>query len=323
MADYRISAFALAMVLAACGGQSTDVPDADGAGDGEAASVEVAAADGANPAEIAINPDKSAYFGDLHVHTANSFDAFIFGTRTGPDDAYRFAKGETIRHDGGYDIALEGPPLDFLAVTDHGEYIGIIPMMANPLTDLNKTATAQAIFGADATDPRSAFLAVGATIVSGDEIEDIYDREAMDNVWARTVAAAERHNQPGTFTTFSGYEFTAMRQLQLPSGVLTAANLHRNVIFKDDAPSRLFTTLDSPNPEDLWNWMDTQRSDGREVLSIPHNSNASNGEMFAAESYLGNALTADYATQRMRNEPIVGNDAIERHVRNTSEPVPQ
>lgn len=296
MTYYRVSGLALAIVLGGCGGQAPD-PEVKQA-------VEAPIAMPSETAEIAFNPDKNAYFGDLHIHTGNSFDAFIFGTRTTPDDAYRFAKGETIVHNGGFEIQLEGPPLDFLAVTDHGEYLGVVPAMANPLTQINKTATAQSIFGREATNPREAFLAVGVTIVNGEEIEDIYDRELMDSVWARTVAATERHNEPGKFTTFAGYEFTAMRQLNI-EGVLAAANLHRNVIFADEAPTRLFTTLDSTNPEDLWNWMDSERDAGRDVLAIPHNSNASNGEMFAAETYLGEALSADWAGLRTRNEPLV------------------
>jgi len=226
MRDSQISLVALSFVLAACGGQAPEQETE------QAAEIAPAVAE---VSEIATNPDKNAYFGDLHIHTGNSFDAFIFGTRTTPDDAYRFAKGETIVHNGGYDIQLEGPPLDFLAVTDHGEYMGVIPAMATPLTELNKTETAQSIFGADATDPRAAFLAVGVTIVNGEEIEEIYDRDFIDLVWSRTVEATERHNEPGKFTTFAGYEFTAMRQLNL-GGTLAAANLHRNVIFRDDAP---------------------------------------------------------------------------------------
>ena len=302
MADYRVKYLCLVLALGACGGGEPG-PDAVPS---EAETAAPIASDASNkpPSAIATNPDKNAYFGDLHIHTANSFDAFIFGTRTVPDDAYRFAKGETIAHDGGFDISLEGPPLDFLAVTDHGEYMGVIPAMANPLSKLNKTAAAQSIFGKDATDPRAAFLAVGVTIVSGEEVEDIYDRAYIDTVWSRTVEAAERHNEPGKFTTFAGYEFTAMRRLDLGE-TLAAANLHRNVIFKDGAPERLFTTLDSTNPEDLWAWMDSQRESGRDVLAIPHNSNASNGEMFAVESYLGEALSKDWADLRARNEPLV------------------
>jgi len=305
MADYRVSYLVLALglgVLGACGGGETPAAQTEHAAPESSQSAQTVGPEAAPV--IATNPDKNAYFGDLHIHTANSFDAFIFGTRTGPDDAYRFAKGETISHDGGFEIALEGPPLDFLAVTDHGEYMGVVPAMANPASDLNKTATAQSIFGKDATAPREAFLAVGVTIVNGEEIEEIYDRDYIDTVWARTVEAADRHNEPGKFTTFAGYEFTAMRQLDL-GATLAAANLHRNVIFKDGAPDRLFTTLDSTNPEDLWAWMDSEREAGRDVLAVPHNSNASNGEMFAVESYLGEALTKDWADLRTRNEPLV------------------
>ena len=250
---------------------------------------------------VEANPLKDAYFGDLHIHTKNSFDAFIFGTRATPDDAYRFAKGATIKNGAGADITLSGPPLDFLAVTDHGEYIGIVPAMRDSNSPISKTKTAKSIFGLTATNRRASFMRIGLTVVNGEEIEDIYDQTHMNGVWADTVAAAQRHNSPGTFTTFAGYEFTAMTQVT----DLTAANLHRNVIFKDRAPDQLFTTLDSPNPEDLWTWMNEQRADGRDVLAIPHNSNASNGQMFALTSYDGSPLTAAYGANRLRNEPLV------------------
>ncbi len=246
---------------------------------------------------------KNAYFGDLHIHTTYSFDAFVFGTRRTPDDAYRFAKGEKIKHDGGYEIQLEGPPLDFLAVTDHGEYLGVIPAMATPGHRLSQTETAKSAFGEDATSAQATFQQVGASFVVGEPIEDINDQEHMNSVWAHIVKAAEDHYVPGTFTTFAGYEFTAMRLLDQEA--VAAANLHRNVIFRDKAPDQLFTTLDSINPEDLWKWMDTQRADGKEVLAIPHNSNASNGEMFALQNYAGEPLTQDYAATRKKNEPLV------------------
>ena len=102
---------------------------------------------GAAPARMAAgrqpcadhDPLRNAYFGDLHVHTAYSFDSSGRGVRNTPDDAYRFAKGEKITTDGGYDVQLNGP-LDFLAVTDHGEYMGIMPAMATPGTALSQTA---------------------------------------------------------------------------------------------------------------------------------------------------------------------------------------
>ena len=254
-------------------------------------------------ADVVLTETRIALFGDLHIHTANSFDAYIFGTRSTPDDAYAFGMGRSIDNGAGADIALSGPPLDFMAVTDHGEYLGVVPAMADRGSALSKTDTAKSIFGLLATDRRANFLRVGQTVVSGEPIADIYDRDHIDGVWAATIESAERHNRPGAFTTFAGYEFTAM---QPANDEQTAAlNLHRNVIFRDAAPGRLFSTLDSPNPEDLWDWMDEQRAQGRDVLSIPHNSNASNGRMFAADTYAGEPLSIAHSRQRLRNEPVV------------------
>jgi len=253
--------------------------------------------------EIERTATKNAYFGDLHVHTRNSFDAYIFATRRTPDDAYRFAKGETIPHDAGYEIQLDGPPLDFLAVTDHGEYLGVIPFMDDPNHPLSRTLTAQAAFGDDAAASAETFANIGISFVTGQPIEEIRDQAHMNQIWAETINAAQRHNEPGTFTTFAGYEFTAMTIVSQELGA--AANLHRNVIFRDQAPEQIFSTLDSTNPEDLWNWMDEQRGAGIDSIAIPHNSNGSNGEMFAMQTYDGEPLTQTYALTRLRNEPIV------------------
>jgi len=266
-------------------------------------------------AEIIRTPTKVALFGDLHIHTENSFDAYIFGTRATPDDAYAFARGATIDNGAGTPITLSGPPLDFYAVTDHGEYLGVVKDMRRRGSDLSKTDTAKSIFGLFAQDRRESFLRVGATVVSGEPIEDIYDRTFMQSVWSDTVAAADRHNAPGTFTTFAGYEYTAMVQIT----EMGAANLHRNVIFKDSAPDQLFTTLNSPNPEELWDWMDAQRAEGRDLLAIPHNSNASNGMMFAVTQTDGSPIGAAYVEQRLRNEPLVEIT----QVKGTSETHPQ
>ena len=257
----------------------------------------------APPPAAPLPESRVALFGDLHVHTGQSFDAFISNVRATPEDAYRFARGETLRIDAGYDIQLNSP-LDFLAVTDHGEYMGIMPAMATPGSALSQTGFAKSVFGPDAENPAQSFQNVGITIVTGEEIEEIYDRDVIDSAWHRAIEAAERNYEPGRFTTFAGYEFTAMTQVA-DSKIPAAANLHRNVIFRGEAPDRLFSTLDSPNPEDLWAWMDAQRAAGLDVMSIPHNSNASNGEMFASETYEGGELTAGYAVTRMRNEPVM------------------
>lgn len=256
-------------------------------------------------AAVATAPTRNAYFGDLHVHTGNSFDAYAYGVRATPDDAYRFAKGEAIRHGAGFDVQIEGPPLDFLAVTDHGEYLGVVPAMDNPDHPLSQTETAKGAFGENAAAAQATFLKIGTSFVIGPPIDEIYDQDHMNATWAKTVDAAARHNDPGTFTTFAGYEFTAMRPVVVDPELPAAANLHRNVIFRDDAPKQLFTTLNSPNPEDLWAWMDTQRASGIDSLAIPHNSNGSNGWMFAQETYAGGPMDAGYVKTRRTNEPLV------------------
>ena len=249
------------------------------------------------------NPHRNAYFGDLHVHTQLSMDAYLFGTRASPDDAYRFAKGDVLVHASGYAMQMK-KPLDFLAVTDHAAYLGIVKAMAedeesalgkHPLAETFRTIFTPA-------ESRAAFRALAdyaSSMVTGaDELDPLQDRAVSANAWQQITASAERHNAPGTFTTFVGYEYTA--------GGPKGENLHRNVIFRGaDAPSLPFSAFDSTNPEDLWVWMDHQRSLGRELLAIPHNSNGSDGLMFSLDKTDGSPVDAAYAATRMRNEPIV------------------
>ena len=250
------------------------------------------------------NPLRNAYFGDLHVHTQNSFDAYVFGVRRTPDDAYRFAKGESIPHDGGGTVQLDNArPLDFYAVTDHGEYLGVTPAMADPNHPLSQTATAKSAFGAGGAEQGQTFFKIGLSFVTQNPIAEIYDRDWVRKTWQDTTAAADAHYIPGQFTTFSGYEFTAMRVVDSEGG--GAANLHRNVIFEDKAPEDIFTTLTSGKPADLWAWMDKQRADGLDVLAIPHNSNSSNGMMFSLFDDEGNPVSQEALASRQRNEPLV------------------
>ncbi|MEM8827623.1 MAG: DUF3604 domain-containing protein, partial [Pseudomonadota bacterium] len=264
-------------------------------------SEEKVAASGRTPG---YNPDRNAYFGDLHIHTRNSFDAYIFNVRATPDDAYRFARGEALTHPSGYDIQLSGPPLDFISVTDHGAYLGILPAMDDPSSPLSKLPIAADMFGTDPLTITRAFQRVGASVRSGVPLPGALDQNVMNSTWARTVEAADRHYAPGTLTTFAGYEYTAV-VTRADSDGFGGGNLHRNVFFKDAAPEQLFTVLDSTNPEDLWDWMDAERAAGRESIAIPHNSNVSDGRMFALDTYAGAPLTAAYSKQRMRNEPLV------------------
>ena len=129
------------------------------------------------------------------------------------------------------------------------------------------------------------------------EDNELLDLSTVRSAWENIQSAAERHNDPGSFSTFVAYEYTSGPDQQ---------NLHRNVIFQGaQAPEVPFSRLDSMNPEDLWVWMDDLRDRGIESLAIPHNSNGSNGQMFALQDWSGKALDAAYAEVRLRNEPLV------------------
>ncbi|MEO9468200.1 DUF3604 domain-containing protein [Parasphingorhabdus sp.] len=284
-----------AILMASCSGA---------VGDNENKSGAAALAPGETAGEEA-NPDRNVYFGDLHIHTRNSFDAYIFNVRATPEDAYKFGLGETVRHPAGYDLKLEGPALDFMAVTDHAAYLGHLPAMDTEGTELSKLDIAKDMFSTDPDKIINAFQLIGGAVRDGRKMEGVFDPKIVGDVWKQTIAAADKYNDPGKFTTFTAYEYTAVRTTRGADGGFAGGNLHRNVVFRSSAPDMPFATVDSTNPEDLWSWMDEQRSAGHDVLSIPHNSNVSDGEMFKMETYKGAPLTKAYADKRMRNEPIV------------------
>ena len=244
------------------------------------------------------NPNRNAYFGDLHVHTRYSFDAFIFGNVTDPNDAYRFAKGEGIEHASGIEIKLDRP-LDFQAVTDHATYLGMLPAMFDEDASAYKHPEAEAIRAAKTAEERGARFTGILPYIRGVEGGDQdLDLDIVRGAWNEVIAAAERHNDPGKFTAFIGYEFTSSGN--------SNNNLHRNVIFRgSEHPDIPFSRLDSQNPEDLWSAMDDWRALGIDALAIPHNSNGSGGRMFETEYFDGGAIDTAYAEKRMRNEPIV------------------
>ncbi len=255
----------------------------------------------AEAAAVPRNPLREAYFGETHVHTLNSPDAFIFNVRSTPDDAYRFALGQAIEHASGMRIQL-GQPLDFIAVTDHSEYMGILPRLADPDSELADLPLAQQLAGDDRAAAHRALMQVLMTLGSGKPVPELVDPELRNRIWQEYVELAEYYYRPGEFTTFVAYEWTS-------SGGERGgdANLHRNVIFRGaEVPERPFSSLDSYNPRDLWQWMDEQRAAGIEVMAIPHNSNLSDGLMFPDEvAFDGEPLDAAWAELRLRNEPIV------------------
>jgi hypothetical protein len=265
------------------------------------------AGDGSPPAEnsannaaatlVESNPLRDAYFGDLHVHTAWSFDSFAFNVRTTPDDAYRFAKGEAIDHVGGGTVQLAHGPLDFLAVTDHAEYMGLQLGLADPESAIARHPEAGTLLSEDRQDSRRAMRMLAGW---GDEeisLDEFSDPDHLRSTWQEVVAAAERHYEPGRFTSLVGFEWTSAVNL---------ANLHRNVVFRGtDVPELPFSSQESRRPEDLWAYMESARSNGSDVLAIPHNANKSDGLMFQMVDSDGNPIDGAYATRRMANEPVV------------------
>jgi len=242
------------------------------------------------------NTERNAYFGDLHVHTKLSFDAYIFNVRASPDDAYRFAKGETIGHSSGFNIRLSGGPLDFVAVTDHSEYIGALQEAADKNSPLNKLPIVDGLFSTDPVKIGAAFTRVVEAMGANSLPKEFGDKKIASKAWKEIQDAAERNNDPGHFTTFVGYEFTSA-----PDG----RNLHRNVIFKNaKVPELPYSAVQSQDPENLWHQMDTWRKAGIEVLAIPHNMNGSDGLMFEQTRRDGRAMDKAYADLRTRNEPI-------------------
>jgi hypothetical protein len=252
----------------------------------------------AAPALAARNPLREAYFGETHVHTGWSFDAYIFGNRhTGPAEAYKYALGQPIKHPLGYTVQLKHP-LDWVAVTDHSEYAGTVRLANQPGSAISKLPIAEKLKVRNEADIQRIFGWLGDSLAKKQPVKELADPKVAGAVWKENVALAEKYYQPGKFTTFPGYEWTST-----PNN----CNLHRNVLFKDakKVPEVPFSSLDSTHPEDLWKWMDAQRQAGHSVLAISHNANLSDGLIFPIEvDSRGRPLDAAWAEARMRNEPL-------------------
>jgi hypothetical protein len=247
--------------------------------------------------------NRNAYFGDLHIHSSWSFDAFILNVRTSPDDAYRFGKGEAIAHSSGAPIQIKRP-LDFMAVTDHAEYMGIMMQMQDQNSPLSKLEIAKGVNSSDDEVSLKTFRKIGMSMATKQPFEELLNEDIMKSTWQRIVETADRHNEPGRFTTFPAYEWTSS-PLKLLAKERYSEKLHRNVIYKGGKVSGIpFSAFHSQDPEDLWKWMDTERNKGIEILAIPHNANMSSGQMYNIETLSGKPLTASYAESRSRNEPV-------------------
>ncbi len=275
------------LALGAC--QKKEAPVAAAAADAGTATT-VAAPAAAAPAA---NPLKNAYFGDLHLHTGYSMDAFAMSVRTTPEDSYRYAMGETVEYMGKPQKRLA--PLDFLAVTDHAEYLGVVRDTIDPNGPFAKSEWYTAMTSSDPAVSAASFKKlIGSTIVNK-PLPEFSDPKVLRSAWEKYEAIAEKYNKPGQFTAFVGFEWTSAPEAQ---------NLHRCVIFADKGPVIPYTSFESQDPEDLWRYLEEQRKLGLEVIAVPHNGNASNGLMFSVRDMSGKPLTRDYAERRMANEPL-------------------
>jgi len=261
---------------------------------------------------VTVNPLREAYFGDLHLHTSYSLDTYLGGAMgVDPDMAYRFARGEVVEYLG--QPLRRREPLDFLAVTDHIEGLGVANELDDPASKLSRSnvgqalrAVVEAMKGPDGRadvenfldKPReyNDLLEVSQAYAWGRKNELPEDlRPVSTAAWSRSVKFANLNYRPGRFTTFVAYEWTSAAD---------GANLHRNVIFRGDATPAPFTAWDSRHPEALWDWLDAIRAQGFEALAIPHNGNASDGLMFAWLDSASGYIDRRYAEQRQANEPL-------------------
>src|SRR5215470_12909342 len=218
---------------------------------------------------------------------------------TDPGDAYKYFKGEPIKHPLGYDIKID-TPLDFAGVTDHSEYVGVVKLANDPGSAINKmSAAAPLILKNNSQEEVQRVYLFALKLLAGEKIKQLLSPEIAHTVWEENIKFANAANEPGKFTAFCSYEWTSM-----PNNM----NLHRNIFFKDCArvPAAPFSSLDSADPSDLWKWMDGQRQAGNDLLAISHNANLSDGRMYPTEVDLtGRPIDRAYAESRVRNEPLI------------------
>jgi Protein of unknown function (DUF3604) len=263
---------------------------------------------GTDPAKVeqAAYPQR-VYWGDTHLHTANSPDAFGFGNRLDPEAALRFARGEEVTSSTGIKAKL-ARPLDFLVIADHSDGFGTIKDLYNAPRSFITQPLMRRWYDMMHAGPEQSRKAVGEIIDA--KAKNTLPKELLNPVgaadrlrknWFAHIATVERYNEPGQFTALLGFEYTLMNG---------GNNLHRNVIFRDGAARVAefmpLASFDTVVPDGLWDFMDAyEKQTGGKVLAIPHNSNLSNGMMFELTDSGGGPMSAAYARRRAAHEPLV------------------
>jgi hypothetical protein len=239
-------------------------------------------------------------WGDTHLHTGFSFDAGLSGARLTPEDAYRFARGEQIVSNTGLPVKLRRP-LDFLVVSDHSDFFGLPAALREGSPELLADPLGKQLFDAFHSGGPQGFAAVGQILKALVGGQKVLGSDAVQKAaWARSLAAADKYNDPGRFTSLLGFEWSST-----PNG----DNLHRNVIFRDgvDKVGQLvpLATAESGDPEHLWQYLAAyEKATGGQALAIPHNSNLSGGLMFADRTFGGQPFDRAYAEERAKWEPV-------------------
>jgi hypothetical protein len=253
----------------------------------------------------------NVYWGETHLHTGLSLDAGVFGNILGPEDAYRFARGEEITSSTGQPVKL-GRPLDWMAVTDHTDAMGLATDIqrgaSNIMADPKGKKWAEGFAQGGEAAGKAAFDLITnfAQMTLPPQILKDYSpgSPVTNGVWDRIVDAADHYNEPGRFTALIGYEWTSV-----PKGF----NLHRNVILRDDgmrAKQVIPLTTQPPygtqDPMDLYKWLaDYENKTHGQALALAHNGNLSNGWMFPEDkTYFGKKVDKNYVEQRAKWEPL-------------------
>jgi len=234
---------------------------------------------------------QNVYWGDTHLHTRNSADAYSLGNMNlTPADAFRFAQGQEVVAHNGMNVKLRRP-LDFLVVSDHSEYLGGYYRfnVGDPLVKDTEAGRQWQGYLKEG-DPTKLIRAFTASMADPEHNYPFPERTRR-LIWQEVAQTADEHNRPGRFTAFTGYEWTSM---------INGNNLHRVVIFKDsaDKAGKLppFSGQDSLDPRELWKALARYEAEtGGEVIAIAHNGNLSNGMMFPDKSIDGKPLTRGYA----------------------------
>jgi len=261
------------------------------------------------------HPLREAFFGDLHVHTGLSSDAWNYDVRVRPTDAYAYAFGEEMRLPPN-DKAGRGTrrvridrPLDFVAVTDHAEFLGETALCADPDSPVYDSESCVEIRKSETPLDNPNTIKMFLPVTSRQEDicgeKDEICLQAETEMWQETISAAQEWNDTSEEcerTTFIGFEYSSLRM---------GSNLHRNVIFKNDRVlSRPVSYMDVQREWDLWKILKQACIDsgtGCDVLSIPHNSNISNGRMFSVDYPGADSIDEERARARLRAriEPLV------------------